>query len=73
MLLYATGKKKKDDKKPSTPQKGKKPGAEAGTTLDGVFVMNPQSMDLKIDETQELFIYAFPTEVIALYNVDCRP
>lgn len=30
--------------------------------LDGVFVLGPTSMDLKIDETMELTVYGFPTE-----------
>lgn len=42
--------------------KGAGKGAPAGAQLDGVFVLSPASMDLKIDETQELTVYAFPTE-----------
>ena len=34
-----------------------------GLLLDSVFTMHVQSMDLKVDETQELTVFAFPTEV----------
>eukprot|EP00983_Pelagomonas_calceolata_P106093 1159198-Pelagomonas_calceolata.AAC.7 len=41
-------------------KKDKKGG---GLLLDSVFTMHTQSMDLKVDETQELTVFAFPTEV----------
>ncbi|KAF5830389.1 hypothetical protein DUNSADRAFT_14652 [Dunaliella salina] len=41
-------------------KKDKKGG---GLILDSVFTMHTQSMDLKVDETQELTVFAFPTEV----------
>lgn len=36
---------------------------KGGLVLDGVFVTHTPSMDLKPEETQELTVYAFPTEV----------
>ena len=46
-------------KKPASATKGGKPSKEAkgraaGLTLDGVFALNPTSIDIKIDETIEL-------------------
>ncbi len=51
----------------STPPAGaKKPAAgsvpASGVILDGVFQIHPPFLDLKVDETQELTLYAFPTE-----------
>ena len=37
-------------------------GGGGGLTLDGVFVLSPGSLDLKVDETQELTVYGFPVE-----------
>jgi len=41
----------------------KKDKKSGGLVLDSVFTMHTQSMDLKVDETQELTVYAFPNEV----------
>jgi hypothetical protein len=52
--------------KPTSPKPGSKDdkgGKKPGLALDGVFVLSPVSLDLKIDETQEVTVYAFPTEV----------
>lgn len=38
-------------------------GQAAGLQLDDVFVLSPASLDLKVDETQELTVYGFPVEV----------
>lgn len=46
---------------------GPPPGA---LLLDSVFTTHVQSMDLKVDETQELIVYAFPNEV-CLYVCVC--
>lgn len=45
---------------PAAKGKGDK-GAAAGASLDSTFVFHPTSMDLKMDETQDLTVWAFPT------------
>lgn len=52
----------------SPADKGKDKGGKGGAIaspggLDGVFTLSASAFDLKVDETQELTIYAFPTEV----------
>jgi hypothetical protein len=54
--------------KPTSPKPGGKDdkgGNKPGLALDGVFVLSPPSLDLKVDETQEVTVYAFPTAVSA--------
>ncbi len=62
--------KKPDPKKPDAKaaakpgdKKGGKTAAEAapvGLQLDSVFVLQPSSLDLRIDETAELTVFGFP-------------
>ncbi|KXZ49496.1 hypothetical protein GPECTOR_21g722 [Gonium pectorale] len=61
-----SGRKKVEPKKPEPKKDPKKDKSKAGDTphpslvLDNVFVFHPTSLDLKVDETQELCVYAFP-------------
>eukprot|EP00798_Chlamydomonas_sp_ICE-L_P006741 gene6741-3411_t len=50
---------KKPDAKGAKGGKGVAPG---GTGLDDVFVLDPPTVDIKIDETIDLTVYAFPTD-----------
>ncbi len=40
-----------------------KPSCAGGVKLDGVFVLSHDRLELGVDETQEITLYAFPLQV----------
>ncbi|KAG2489301.1 hypothetical protein HYH03_012133 [Edaphochlamys debaryana] len=67
---------KKPDPKKADPKAKGKGGPETpppGLTLDNVFTLHPTSLDLKVDETQELCVYGFPvTDGLVEDVIVCR-